>query len=194
MRTPRPDPDRDVELSLMARRGDKRAWRTIIRTHTPSVYRLAARMLGAGPDAEDACQEVFMRAHRSFDTFDTARPLGPWLGRITYHTCLARLGAAQRAGRSVDPATFSGVEDEATPTPERAAAAREVGRQVLDAMEQLSAQDRALVTLRYVDELTDVELAEAVGMNRNTVRTRLHRARLVLMQALSPVLGGGRGR
>ena len=63
---------------------------------------------------------------------------------------------------------------------------------VLDAMAQLSAQDRALVTLRYVDELTDLEVGEAVGMNRNTVRTRLHRARMVLMRALAPVLGGGR--
>jgi RNA polymerase sigma-70 factor (ECF subfamily) len=154
------------------------------------VYRLAARMLGPGAEAEDACQEVFMRAHRSFDSYDPARPLAPWLGRISYHVCLRRLGNAQREGVATEPERMARVEDEREPSPERVAASRQTGRLVLDAMEQLSAQDRALVTLRYVDELTDLEVSEVVGMNRNTVRTRLHRARMVLMRALAPVLGG----
>lgn len=189
MQRRRPEDADEVELCRQAKRGDRRAWRTLIRRHTPMVYRLAARMLGPGAEAEDVCQEVFMRAHRSFDSYDPSRPLTGWLGRITYNAGLRRLGQVQRAPLSADPAAFAHVEDDRRPSPEQETASHETGRLVLAAMQRLSAQDRALVTMRYVDELTDAEVGEAVGMNRNTVRTRLHRARLVLMRALAPVLG-----
>ncbi len=183
----------DAELVESARRGDAAAWRQLIRRHTPMVHRLSARMLGAGADAEDACQEAFMKMHRAIDSYDTARPLGPWLGRITYHVCLKRLGAAKRGGPVIDPSSLAHVADERAAGPERAAASRQTGQLVTAAMSRLSAQDRALVTLSYRDGLTDAEVSVAVGMNRNTVRTRLHRARQVLRRALTPVLGSGGG-
>ncbi|MCC6624252.1 MAG: RNA polymerase sigma factor [Deltaproteobacteria bacterium] len=191
MRLP-PDEETDVELSRRALRGDARAWRTIIRRHTPMAYRLAARMLGPGAEAEDATQEAFMKAHRGFASYDPARPLAPWLGRIVYHTCLRRLASGARAGVATDPADLARVEDATGASPEKELATREAGDLVRAALERLSAQDRALVTLRYVDGLTDLEVGEAVGMNRNTVRTRLHRARLVLQKVLGPALGGRR--
>jgi len=189
MRRP-PDEDNDAELSRLAARGDARAWRTIIRRHTPMAYRLSARMLGPGPDAEDATQEAFMKAHKAFATYDPLRPLAPWLGRIVYHTCLRRLASGRRAGLATDPSDLARSEDLTQASPEDAAGTREAGALLHTALDHLSAQDRALVTLRYVDGLTDLEVGEAVGMNRNTVRTRLHRARLVLQKLLGPVLGG----
>lgn len=193
MRTRNPDEESDAELSKRALEGDRRAWRVLVRRHTPMVYRLAARMLGPGADAEDACQEAFVRMHKAFEHYDPSRPLSPWLGRITYHVCLKRMSKAKKAGLATDPADLAQVEDAAGPSPEREAASREAGELVVAAMERLSAQDRALVTMRYQDGMTDVEVGEAVGMNRNTVRTRLHRARAVLRRALTPVLGGSRG-
>ncbi len=178
----------DTELSQAARRGDARAWRALVRRHTPRVYRLAARMLGPGAEAEDACQEAFMRAHASFESYDPERALAPWLGRITYHACLKRLAKAKQLGPTME--SFEGAELVDGATPEGEVSARETNALVLAALDQLSAQDRALVTLRYMDGLTDLEVGETVGMNRNTVRTRLHRARLVLQGALAPLLGG----
>lgn len=180
----------DAELVEGARRGDAAAWRAIIRRYTPTLYRVAARMLGPGAEAEDACQEAFLRAHRGFGGYDAARPLGPWLARIAYHAALKRLAAPRRAGEAIDPSALERIEDAVGPSPEHALAALETGALLTAALGQLSAQDRALVTLRYVDGLTDLEVGEAVGMNRNTVRTRLHRARLVLQKVLGPVLGG----
>jgi RNA polymerase sigma-70 factor (ECF subfamily) len=186
----RQDEEIDVALSQRARLGDPRAWRTLIRRHTPMVYRLAARMLGPGAEAEDACQEAFMQAHQSFDGYDTARPLAPWLGRITYHVCLKRLAKLQRLRLvDVDDALEHLAPDSAD-DPERETSQRQLGAQLETAMQHLSAQDRALVTLRYLDGLTDAEVGDAVGMNRHTVRTRLHRARMLLMRVLAPMLGG----
>ena len=185
------DPD-DALLCERAQRGDRAAWRSIVRRHTPSVYRLAARMLGAGAEAEDACQEAFMQAYRSFEHFDLSRPLGPWLGRVTYHTCLKRLAKTSRQAPPMDPSEVARVDAGGAASPELQASSRQPGQIVLAALDELSAQDRALVTLRYMDGLTDLEVSEAVGMNHNTVRTRLHRARLVLQRVLAPLIGGGR--
>lgn len=186
------DEETDAELIHHARRGVASAWRTIVRRHTPAVYRLAARMLGPGPDAEDACQETFMKAHRAFDTYDASRPLAPWLGRIAYTSCLRRLTTVRHErGVSAGEADLAQLADAHGASPEREVAAREAGRAVSAALAQLSAQDRAMVTLTYVDGLTDAEVGAAVGMPRNTVRTRLYRARAVLRRALGPLLGGG---
>lgn len=148
-------------------------------------------MLGPGAEAEDACQEAFLKMHRSFEQYDLSRPLGPWLGRIAYHEGLKRLAKVNRAGVTTDPADMVHLEDQDTCSPERAAATEETGELLSAALDKLSAQDRALVTMRYREGFTDVEVAEAVGMNRNTVRTRLFRARGVLRRALAPVFGGG---
>lgn len=155
------------------------------------VYRLAARMLSPGPEAEDATQEAFVQMHRAFEQYDLDRPLKPWLGRITYHVCLKRMAKQRRVELPVDPVSLVDLEDGHMRGPEAQAADRQVGALITEAMGRLSAQDRALVTMRYVDGLTDVEVGEAVGMNRNTVRTRLYRARATLRRALGPLLDGG---
>lgn len=154
------------------------------------VFRLARRMLATAEDAEDAAQEVFVRVHRSFDSYDDARPLGPWLGRITYHECLRRLGhAARRPADGLEPDALAALPDHDGPSPEACAAGSEAGRLVDRAVGELAAQDRFLIALRYREGLADGEVAEAAGMNVNTVRTRLFRARQTLRRLLLPVLG-----
>jgi len=184
----------DATLAKKARRGDPEAWRTLVRRHTPMVYRLANRMLRSQEDAEDAAQEVFVRMHKSFHTYDPNRPLSAWLGRITYHVCLRRIGhTSRRPADGLDPVALAALPDDELPSPERAAAGRESDDIVNRAVEQLSAQDRFLITLRYREGLADGEVAEATGMNVNTVRTRLFRARKTLKRLLAPVLGAEPG-
>ncbi len=160
------------------------------------VYRLALRTLRSQTEAEDATQEAFMRVHRSFDSFDPTRPLGPWIGRITYNVCLKRLGRVARQPLDADHVAIGRMGDERARSPERAAADRESASLVAEAVDSLSAQDRFLITLRYRDGYNDVEVAEATGMNVNTVRTRLFRARKALRSLLGPTLrrsDAGRG-
>jgi RNA polymerase sigma-70 factor (ECF subfamily) len=177
----------DADLSRRCRQGDSEAWRILIRRCSPLVYRVALRMLKNQQEAEDASQEVFLKIHRSFHTFDPTRPLSPWVGRITYNTCLRRLQGAKRAGIATEPSKLNGVQDERQRGPEARAASREAGDLLLEAMEGLAAQDRALLDMRYREGLSDAELAEATGMPVNTVKTRLFRARTLLKRRLGPV-------
>jgi RNA polymerase sigma-70 factor (ECF subfamily) len=141
-------------------------------------------------EAEDACQEALVRVVRSFDTYDPTRPLGPWVGRIAYHVCLKRLGNKTRQRTELEDAQALGERlSEDGPGPETRAAAREAAEFLEAALAELPAQDRALVTLRYREELSEAEMSEVTGMPVNTIKTRLHRARARLRGLLQPVLG-----
>jgi RNA polymerase sigma-70 factor (ECF subfamily) len=178
----------DAELARNCREGEPGAWRELVQRFTPLVYRLALRMLRSPADAEDAAQKTFLRVHRSLHTYDPGRPLAAWISRIAYHVALRRLG-----DRS-DRALAAGVEpdelgDDGIAGPDHGAEAHEAESLVDEALDRLSAQDRALVTLRYREGLSDAELAEATGMPVGTVKTRLFRARAVLRRLLAPAMG-----
>lgn len=180
----------DMDLVRRARQGDPAAWRQLVRRHTPMVYRLALRTLRHPADAEDATQEVFVRMSKSLDSYDPTRPLPPWLGKVTYHVCLRRLeGLARRNQEATEPSAMDGAApyELAAPSPESALAASEAHALLSRAIAELPAQDRFLIDLRYREGHSDVEVAEATGMNVNTVRTRLFRARQVLKRLLSPL-------
>lgn len=178
----------DAELVRRARHDDPAAWRALVRRHTPMVYRLALRTLRHSADAEDITQEVFLKMNKYLDSYDPTRPLPPWLGRITWHACLKRLGERRpEADELGDAYSLSDPRDEASP--ESTLASREAERLLVAALDKLPAQDRFLIDLRYREGQSDVEVADATGMNVNTVRTRLFRARQALKKWLSPVLG-----
>ena len=128
--------------------------------------------------------------YRSFDSYDPTRRLGPWVARITYNVCLRqREGVVRRATNLVTPDTLNGYPDGAMASPEHHAARREADAHLGRAMAVLSPEDRALVTMRYREGLSDAEVAGAADMPVNTVKTRIFRARARLRKALKPLLG-----
>ncbi len=181
----------DAELARKCRQNNAKAWRQLVRRVSPLVYRLAVRMLGQGSDADDACQEVFMRIHRSFNTYDPTRPLAPWVARITYNVCLRKLGkVSDKLTSPTDPQEFQ-LADSLSPSPEEQLAGKETAELVWDTLEQLPVQDRALMSLRYQEGMSEAEVSEATGMPVNTVKTRLHRARGKMKKKLQRILRGG---
>ncbi len=179
----------EADLARRCRRGDPDAWQDLVRRFTPLVYRLSFRMLRDEAEAEDASQEVFLRMHRSFDSYDPTRPLSPWVSRTTYHACLRRLqSAARRQGKLEREASLSDDVDADARSPEQSAEANEAAALLARAIEDLPAQDRALLDLRYREGLSDAEVSEATGMPVNTIKTRLFRARAKLRAWLAPLL------
>jgi len=179
----------DGEISRACRQNDPNAWRYLIRTYAALVYRVAIRMLRNKQDAEDASQEVFMRVHRSIESHDPTRPLAPWLSRITYNVCLKRISkAGQTAKKEVALYAHDAPEEGNENTPEYQLTRKQTANHVLKALDRLSAQDRALVAMRYTEGFTDTEIAESTHMPVGTVKTRLHRARGKLKKILAPYI------
>lgn len=154
--------------------------------HRPLLRDLAYRITGDAGDAEDIVQEAFVRALRS-PPVDRSRPLRPWLVRVTAN--LARDALRRRRRRPYDgPWLPSPVEVEALTSPEPGPEARverreQVGWAALVALEHLTPQQRAVLVLRDVAELTPEEVAEALGSNATAVRATHARARRALAAA-----------
>jgi RNA polymerase sigma-70 factor (ECF subfamily) len=161
------------------RRGDPAAFEALVIVHQHRVFGVALRMLGNRADAEEAAQEVFLRVHRALPGFRGDAKLSTWLYAIAARLCLSRLGEAHRRLVRADEAALGRVPDpEADPArhleeDEREAALRR-------AITELSDDRRMVVVLRDLEGLPYEEIAEILGLELGTVRSRLHRARLDL--------------
>lgn len=147
------------------------------------VFGVALRMLGNRAEAEEIAQETFLRAHRALPEFRGGACLHTWLYAIASRLCLNRLASADRRllrGDDEALATAPSGEPSAAAVLERA----ELDAAVREAIAALPDERRIVVVLRDVEGLSYEEIAEALGLEPGTVRSRLHRARLDLKAKL----------
>lgn len=186
----KPDNSSDSELLQAMRAGDEEALAALYRRRQPGIYRFALQMCGSQQLAEDITQEVFMVLMREAHTFDPARgSLGAFLMGIARHHLLRRLQrerfyvamseAPDNGGLSSQVlVTTVGPLDEMS----RTEAIEAVRRAVLTLPERY----REVVVLCDLQEMSYAETAEILGCAIGTVRSRLHRARALLIERLRP--------
>ena len=157
----------------------------IVEEHSDFVYNVAFKMMGKAEDAEDVAQDAFISAYRAFGRFRGESRVTTWLYRITVNAALMRLRKEKRA-RTL---TQTGLEDvdvvNWTDTPERSAVSAELGEKLQEGIAQLQPDLRAAVVLRDVEELSNSEAAEALEITVSSLKSRLHRARVLLRRYLS---------
>lgn len=166
----------EAELLRRASSGDPAAWEELVRLHQEAIFRYACWLVGDSDEAEDVAQETFLRLMRSFDRFDSSRPLRPWLIRIARNTARNRWRSARRAQAALErfriDRLLSGEKPTAPSEPgldSRAAALRAV-------LSRLAEADRQVVILRYLLELSVEETGQALGVPIGTVKSRASRA------------------
>jgi len=175
-------PLEDTELVRLARRGDVGAYEELVRRYQEIAVRTAYVVAGAA-EAQDAAQEAFVKAYRALDRFRDDAPFRPWLLRIVANEAINRrrsarrqAGLALRAAAAVDGAAEGRLADDAAPSPEGAALAQEGRRELIAAINELRPEDRLLIAYRYWFELTEAEMAAALGCPTGTVKSRSSRA------------------
>jgi RNA polymerase sigma-70 factor (ECF subfamily) len=170
--------DRPLETELVerARRGDLRAWETIVRTHQGIAFRTAYVMAGNAADAEEAAQDGFVKAYRALGRFRGDAPFRPWLLRIVANEARNRRRSAARRERLSLRAAAEARPGDAVPSPEAALLSRESQEQLLAAVERLSDDHRDAIACRYLLDLSEDETAAALGIRRGTVKSRVARA------------------
>jgi RNA polymerase sigma factor (sigma-70 family) len=158
-------------------------WEAVVRDHSARVYRLAYRLTGNSHDAEDLTQEVFVRVFRSLDSYIPGTFEG-WLHRITTNLFLDMARRRQRI-------RFEGLADEtesrlggSEPTPAQAFDDRHLDGDIHAALMALAPEYRAAVILCDIEGLSYEEIADTLGVKLGTVRSRIHRGRAQLRQAL----------
>ena|SRR5215471_4838756 len=176
--------DVDRRTLLACKAHDPAAFRTFVLAYQRAVFALVSRVLGPGPHVQDLAQETFLRAYRAFPRFEIdagARP-STWL--LTIAVRLA-LNAKKRLSRSPPLSLVAAARLADETTPEVEGARRELGRAIAVAAAELSDEQRAAFVLAQFHGLSVVEIAEALDIPENTVKTRLFRARAHLRAKLA---------
>ena len=157
---------------------------TIVEKFSGFVYNVAYRILGNQADAEDASQEAFISAYRNFHKFRGESSVSTWLYRIATNASLMKL----RKDRRKQFLTLTGYDDTQlvswTEGPESAALNTELRERMEEGLALLSPQLRATVVLRDVQGLTNEEAAEVLRTSVPSLKSKLHRGRVLLRKYL----------
>lgn len=191
---PEVSPERAAERELLVRlrRGDAAAFEALVRQHQDRMYDFCFRMLGDREEAVDLLQEIFVSVHQNVRKFREDSKLSTWLFRIGKNHCLNRLKYLHRRGRGRSE-EFGDVPEAALadavgsqPRPDEALAAKRERQRVQEAISRLDADQRLLVALRDIEELSYEEIVDITDLPLGTVKSRLHRAR----EKLAEMMGG----
>jgi RNA polymerase sigma-70 factor, ECF subfamily len=169
----------DSILVRAAQNGDVDAFEELVRRYQTSIYRVALRILGSRADAQDVVQETFVRAWRALPRFRHDSAISTWLYRIVTRRALDKIASCRSTG------TLDEVEVEAGPDPAQAAEDQERLRAVKQAIAKLPPDQRAALVLREFEGLSYQEVAHVLGASVPAIKTRIHRARLTVIQQSS---------
>ena len=186
----------EAEVVALARAGDHEAFRAIMQRCNQRLFRVARAVVRDDAEAEDVLQEAYARAFAAFEGFRGEAGVATWLTRIVLNEAHGRLRRrrptieleaveAAQAGAQVLAFPGRGPSDD----PEADAARAQIRRVLERAVDELPEPFRLVFMLREVEELSVEETATHLGLNPETVKTRLHRARRRLREALDAQLG-----
>lgn len=172
-------------------KGDQNAFAEIVELFQDKLYRVCYRMLGNKHEAEDIAQEAFVRAFINIHTFDTKRKFSTWLYRIGTNLCIDRI-RKKKPDYFLD-AEVAGAEglnmySQIAATgelPEEEVLKMEMQDRVQYEISRLPDKYRAVIVLKYMEDLPLQEISDILEMPLGTVKTRIHRGREALRKQLS---------
>jgi RNA polymerase sigma-70 factor (ECF subfamily) len=178
-----PEAVNERQLVRIAQKGDKEAFETLVQRHQYRVFAVARGILKRQEDVEDVAQQVFTKAYFSLKKFDQRAAFSTWLYKITVNECwdLLRKRKARPLVYESDLSEeqtrlYAANEHESIKGPDTSD--RMAMRESLEAMlGQLEKRDRAMLVMKEVEGFSVEEIAESMGLNSNTVKVRLFRAR-----------------
>jgi RNA polymerase sigma-70 factor (ECF subfamily) len=199
MRTPRAD----EELLARLRTGDERALAELIDTYGSKIYQLAFRYLRNKEDAEEITQDVLFKVYRKVDAFRGDAQLSSWIYRITFNAAMSRLRTARYQRAQADDRRAAAAEEDGSTLPSRTpdvadwsdmaderVLRTQLRQRVFRAILALPAIYRAPVMLRDIQGMSTEEASAMLKVKDQTLKSRLHRGRLILRKQLADFAGG----
>jgi RNA polymerase sigma-70 factor, ECF subfamily len=178
----------EKDLIERARSGDEQAFESLILAFSTPLYRVVLRMANDSQEAEAVVQEAFWRAWRSLDRYKNDRPFFPYLVTVALNIQrdrwranrrLEEWGLEEEDGRAVDP----------FPAPEKALEEDEKVKYLTQAIRNLPPVYRMVIALKYEANMNYDEIAKTMNTPVNTIKTYLHRAKLLLRQKMEEYNG-----
>ena len=164
--------------------GDAVAFGKLVEIYQTPVYNLTMRMLGNPIEAEEAAQDTFLKAYTRLKTFDVNRKFSTWILSIASHQCIDRLRRRRFVWLSIEdnPKTENLVSENSHPF--GTASRHETRDEIQQVVDRLEPNYRLPLILRYWYDLSYEEIAATLGITEQSVKSRLHRARLQISDQL----------
>jgi RNA polymerase sigma-70 factor (ECF subfamily) len=182
----------DAALVRASQQGNREAFAALVGRHSRSILSVTTRMLGAGADAEDVAQETFVAAFRALGRFKADCSFSTWLYRIAVNKCTDCLRARRPDSRSLAETDEQGEPiyepaDEDTPHDELERA--ELAWELDQAIQRLPPLYRESFVLKHIEGLGYDEMSAILGVNRDTLKMRVYKARTLLCRSLAHLNG-----
>ncbi|MGH9645695.1 MAG: RNA polymerase sigma factor [Bryobacteraceae bacterium] len=187
--------DREVSAEIIecCRQGDRAAFHALYEAYKDKVYSISLYFFhGDAAAASDATQQVFLKLITGIGRFRGDSEFSTWLYRMVVNTCLDNAKAGRRRSSVMDDARLA--EIAAPASAEEDVARAEVAGTVQAALSSLPPKLRLPVLLRYFEDLSYGEMAEALNCSMGTVASRLHKGHKLLAEKLAKLRGVGMGR
>lgn len=178
---------RQEKLLKKAQQGDADAFEQLVAPYEQKIYALCLRLLAHREDAQDAAQETMLRLYRALVSYRGEAQLGTFIYRVTANTCMDALRRRNvRACESLEALDDVGVVPvDDSPGPEETILRAEENERLSRAIDALSDEMRLPLVLREIHALSYEEVAQTLGLEMGTVKSRIHRAREKLARMLS---------
>ena len=175
----------DIELIEQTLGGDQTAYASLVKRHQRFVFTLAMRFAKNREDAEEIAQDCFIKAYRSLASFQKQSKFSTWLYSIVYTTAMTFLRKKRVDTDSIDDEnTYIQLENQSGSMKNNMAENRSRSYYLNQAIEQLLPDDAAIISLFYMGEQSLEEIGQTLGIEPNTVKVKLFRARQRLKEKL----------
>jgi RNA polymerase sigma factor (sigma-70 family) len=175
------DPDHILIDQLLA--GDREVYAVLVNKYKSYAFTIAQKILQNRPEAEEAAQDAFIKAFHHLASFNRESKFSTWLYRIVFNTAISYRRKNRQQFQSIET-TIIEYDQDADGMLEKI----DKKKYLNQAMLKLSEADRGALTLFYLEEFSLEEIAEITGMQANTAKVRIHRARLRLADELKSIL------
>lgn len=166
----------DGVLVARAQRGDAHAYEELVRRYSDIAFRTAYLVCGNAADAEEATQDAFFKTHRALERLRPGDPFRAWILTVAGNEARNRVRSSSRRVRAELRFATAARAGDAAPSPEAAALASFELQTVASALDRLADDDRRVIALRHLLELSVGETAAVLGVPEGTVKSRLARA------------------
>jgi RNA polymerase sigma-70 factor (ECF subfamily) len=177
-----PNDPEQTRWIAQTKQGDQTAFRQIVEKYQRPVYNICYHMLRNPEDAEDAAQEVFLRAYAKLDTYDDDRHFSTWLFAIASHYCIDRWKK-----RRLQLVSWDGLRDclsdRETAQPEKVMLEAEASQEVHNLLQTLRPDYRLLIVMKYWHTMSYEEIAKTLDTTISTIKSKLFRARQIMAKA-----------
>ena len=175
----------EKRLVAQARRGSQDAARSLVDDHKDRLFAFTWRIVRDRDDAEEICQEAFLRAFSSLDSFSSEYRFSTWLFTIGYRLCLNHIRRRKSLTGEVDFTSLACSAPDLSDQVAQSEEARRLKDKIWEAVDKLTVPQRASILLFYREEMSCEQIAQTLGIPMATVKSHLHRARGRLRDSLA---------